>query len=318
MQRNYRISLLVFGIFILIILPTFVSATTNFQITLVKGTEERTVTQYNDSSWKSTVGSSITPNDWFQGDTNITNAKSKNTLLGWTPNTWHLYDGLITLILPQSYNTLETYALLTFLNGLGYNETTINENYTASYDIFYGLRSVWNFTNSPFKEEPSYTDEIFVFKDPMDYKTMLEDYNDLAGVLNGDPVIQFSNYSFSNISADDFLWKYALKGFAIASPQSDYLAELVSQLECNNVTASGSTLTFERHGLTNYTVLISYGEKGTISSFTVKDLNGITIFQFTSSNTEWIFYLILIIAISISVALVILIIVRKRKLKSRT
>lgn len=315
MQRNYRINLLLIGILVLIILPTFVSAATNYQITLAKGTEERTVTQYNDSSWKSTVGSSITPNDWFQGDTNITNAKSKYTLLGWTPNTWHLYDGLITLILPQFYNTLEIYTLLSFLN-----ETTINANYTASYDILYGLRSVWNFTDSAFKEEPSYTDEIFIFKDPMDYKTMLDDYNDLAVVLNAThiPKNMFENYTFSYISGDDFLWQYALNGFAIAAPQSDYLSEVVSQLGCENATVSGSTLTFERHGLTNYTVLISYGEKGMISSFTVKDLNGITIFQFTSSNTDWIFYLILIIAISISVVLVIFIIVRKRKLKSRT
>jgi hypothetical protein len=316
MQRNNRVSLLIFGIFVLIILPTFVSAATNYQITLAKGTEERTVTRYNDSSWKMTVGSSVAPNDWFQGDSNITKAKSKYTLLGWTPNTWHFFDGLKSLILPQIFNTSEIAGLLLILN-----ETMINTDYNANYDIWYGLRSVWNFTDRAYNEKPSNAlDEIFIFEDPMDYKTLLDDYNDLAVVLNAThiPKNMFENYTFSYISGDDFLWQYALNGFAIATPQSDYLSEVVSQLGCENVTVSGSTLTFERHGLTNYTVLISYGEKGMISSFTVKDLNGITIFQFTSSNTEWIFYLILIIAISISVALVIFIIVRKRKLKSRT
>ena len=127
--------------------------------------------------------------------------------------------------------------------------------------------------------------------------------------------IQIAGYSFANITVDEFLWQLVFSGFGIAEPQSEYLAAVVNELGSENVTNSGNTLIFERNGLANYTVEISYGIKGMMSSFTVKDAVGTTIFQINSSNSDWIFYLILIIISSIAVGLVIFIIIRKRKLK---
>ncbi|GAI79634.1 unnamed protein product, partial [marine sediment metagenome] len=74
-------------------------------------------------------------------------------------------------------------------------------------------------------------------------------------------------------------------------------------------------LIIERYGLTSYTVEISYGDKGIMSSFTVKDLGDTVIYQITSSNSEWLFYLILIIVSASSVALVVYAVFRNWKRK---
>jgi len=106
---------------------------------------------------------------------------------------------------------------------------------------------VWNYTSSDYEEDPSDSkDEIIVLQNPLDYKSMLDDFNSLAKTL-----------SFPNITADEFLWQLALNGLAIAEPQADYLDYLVSELGCENASVSGSTLIIERYGLTNYTVEIS-------------------------------------------------------------
>jgi len=308
-------SILLLGLFIVGFISTDVYAATSFTSGLAKGTEEFTVTNYDDTSWNSTVSSLITPNDLFQGDSNITNAKSKITLKGWTQDTWQLYDWLVSLFFPMFYPSEEIFLLLGILDLQGYNETTINNDYNSNYTLWYGLRSVWNFTVNDYEEEPSYIDGIIILQNPIKYKNVLEDYNHIASNLSGNLAVQMAGFTFPNFTADEFLWQYALNGFAIAEPQSEYLNEVVDELGCENATVSGSTLIFERYGFTNYTVEITYGVKGMISSFTVKDAVDSTIFKINSSNSEWIFFLILIITTSGVIGLVILIIIRKRKLK---
>jgi hypothetical protein len=121
--------------------------------------------------------------------------------------------------------------------------------------------------------------------------------------------------SFPILSADDFLWQLALNGLAVAKPQSGYLTELTTELECQKTISNGNTLTFNRFGETNYTVEISYGQKGTMTKFIVKDIGEEIIFQIISSNEEWIFYLILMIVGACGVGLVVYIIFNKRKPK---
>jgi len=307
--------LILLGVLILGILSTTVLAIPPYEANLIKGTEELTVTRYNEGLWNSTVGTLINPSDWFEGKSNFINARSKITLKGWTIDRWQLYDWLVSLFFPLYYTSEEILLLLGIMESQGYNETTINEVYTSNYTLVYGLRSVWNFTIDTYEEKPSYIDDIIILQNPLSYKTVLEDYNNVNVILNGNIAIQIAGYTFPNITVDEFLWNLAFNGFSIAEPQPDYLTDVVNGLGCENVTVSGSKLIFERSGLTNYTVEISYGNKGTISSFTVKDAFGTIIYQIENSNSEWIFYLILIIVFSSSIILVILIILRKRKLK---
>jgi hypothetical protein len=314
-NRTSILSLTILSLFLIGILSTSIVASSTYQHTLAKRTDDFVVGLYNGAEWKTTVDSNLTPSDWFEGEANITNAKSKTTLKGWTTNTWDTYDVLTSIFMPEYFNFTETMALLILMDSQGYNETTINANYTNDYSLWYGWRAVWNYTSNDYEESPSYSDGIIILQNPLEYKSMLDDYNNLAEDLNGNFAIQFSGYSFPNVSADEFLWQLALSGLAIAEPQGNYLESLITELGCENASVSGSTLIIERYGLTSYTVEISYGDKGIMSSFTVKDLGDTVIYQITSSNSEWLFYLILIIVSASSVALVVYAVFRNWKRK---
>ena len=296
-------------------LSTTVSASLNYQTTLMKGTEIFTVDRYDNVRWKTTVNLSTTPSDWFEGDTNFKGAQSKVTIKGWNDITWQFYDVFTTIFMAEYFSSEDIFILLKIMDTAGYSETTINANYTDNYDLWYGLRAVWNFTIKDFEELPSYNDGVMVFENPLDFKTILDDYNNLALDLNGKISIQIAGYNFPILSADEFIWQLALNGLAIAKPQPEYLTNLVDELGCVNVSSSGNSLIVERYGETDYTVEISYGEEGTLSSLLVKDVDGNIIFQIVSTNSEWIFYLILIIIAVCGVGLVVYIIIKKRKPK---
>ena len=314
--RTSILSLTILSLFLIGIFSTSIVASTTYQHTLTKGTDDFVVELYNDTEWKNTVDSSLTPSDWFEGEANVTNAKSKATLRGWVPATWDAWDVFTSIFMREFFNSTETFALLFIMDSQGYNETTINANYTTNYNFLLGLRSLWNYTSTEYEEDPKLApDRILIFSDPLKFRVMLDDYNALAEDLNGNSAIQFTGLSFPNVSADEFLWKLIFSGFATAGPHGTYLESLVSELGCQNTTVSGSTLIIERYGITNYTVEISYGERGTMSSFTVKNISNEVIYKITSSNSEWLFYLLLITISAVSVALVVFAVVKGRKRK---
>ncbi len=309
-NRTSILSLTIISLFLIGILSTSIVASSTYQHTLAKRTDDFVVELYNSAEWKTTVDVNSTPSDLFEGEANITNAKSKTTLKGWTTNTWDTYDVLTSIFMPEYFNFTETMALLYIMDEQGYNETTINANYTNTYSLWYGLRAVWNYTSNEYEENPSYSDGIIILQNPLDYKSMLDDYNNIAEDLNGNFFIKILGYSFPNVSADEFLWQLAFNSLAIAEPHNSYLESLITELGCENASVSGSTLIIERYGLTNYTVEISYGDKGTMSSFTVKDIGDTVIYRITSSNSEWLFYLILIIVSTSSIVLVAYVVIR--------
>ena len=314
--RTRILSLTILSLFLIGFLSTSIVASSTYQHTLAKGTDEFVVELYNSVEWKNTVDSSLTPSDWFEGEANITNAKSKVTLLGWIPITWNTWNVFTSIFMQEFFNDTATEDLLIAMYLNGFNETTINANYTTNYNFLLGLRSLWNYTSTEYEEDPKETpDRILILPDPLKYKVMLDDYNTIAEDLNGIPFISPSGDTFPNVSADDFLWKLIFSGFTTAGPHGNYLESLVSVLGCENTTVSGSTLIIERYGITNYTVEISYGERGTMSSFTVKNISGEIIYKITSSNSEWLFYLVLIIAIASSVVLVVFVVIRNRRHK---
>ena len=314
--RTSVLSLTILSLFLIGILSTSIVASTTYQHTLTKGTDDFVVELYTDAEWKNTVDSSLTPSDWFEGEANVTNAKSKATLRGWVPAPWSTYDVFTSIFMREIFNFTEIFTLLFRMNSNGYNETDINANYTTNYNFWLGLRSVWNYTSTEYEENPKeIPDRIIILPDPLKYRVMLDDYNTLAEDLNGKSFINSTGLIFPNVSADEFLWTLIFSGFATAGPHGDYLEALVSELGCENTTVSGSTLIIERYGITNYTVEISYGERGIMSSFTVKNISNEVIYKITSSNSEWLFYLILITVSAVSVALVVFAVVKGRKRK---
>jgi len=313
--RTSLLSLTMLSLFLIGILSTSIAASTTYQHTLRKGTDDFEVELYNSAEWKNTVDSSLTPSDWFEGEANITNAKSKATLRAWFPATWDTWDVFTSIFMPEYFNITDIGGILMNMTSQGYNKTTINANYPTNYTLSYGLLAVWNYTTKDYEENPSKTDLIILFPDPLKYKVMLDDYHALAEDLNGNFFISPSGDTFPNVSGDEFLWKLIFMGLTTAGPHGNYLESLVNELGCENTTVSGSTLIIKRYGITNYTVEISYGERGMMSSFTVKDIGGTVIYRITSSNSEWLFYLILIIVSVSSVALVGYVIIRNRMRK---
>ena len=298
---------------------TAVSASTTYQLGLTKSTDEYTVIQYNDDGWKTTINPALNSKEYFEGDANVTGAKSKQTIKGWVDQTYSTYDALLSL-----YFSFIEYGLwnlfLVNLTAAGYNETTINANYTNTYDAWYGVSAEWWFTDGEFEETPNNTiSPIIIMKDPSAYKSILDDCNAIIEDVSTDPAINISiRIPFSTISnktADEFLWQLVFYGFGVAQPATDYLNEVITEIACTNTTTSGSTLIFEKAGVTDYTVEVSYGSKGIMTSFVVKDDVGEIIYQITSSNADWIFFTILISVIACSVAIITYVVVRNRKLK---
>ena len=145
----------------------------------------------------------------------------------------------------------------------------------------------------------------------------LDDYNDLASVVQADNfgmADAMVKAAFQNMTADDFLWQLALNNLAMGAPISTYIQELVDTLGCENASYSGNTLIIERTGEENYTVEMTYGAQGTLTSFVVKDTAGTIIYQFISlGDTNWIVYIIVGIIVACLSTLVVYITYKKRK-----
>ena len=103
MKRITKIKIIGVSLLYIIFLGMFSTITMangNYNVALTKGTEVFTVTTYDEAGWKNTVNSSTTPSNWFEGDSNQTGAKSKNTIKGWNFVTWETYDVFVSLFLP--------------------------------------------------------------------------------------------------------------------------------------------------------------------------------------------------------------------------
>ncbi|MFX1417319.1 MAG: hypothetical protein ACFE9N_00195 [Promethearchaeota archaeon] len=299
LRKKKTLKLYIIGLFILgtmLINFAFSVFAVNYGIGLTKGTEILIVNQYNETAWQNTVNSSSTPIDWFEGDADELGAQSKTTIKGWNSVSWETYDVFISLFLPALFESQDIIPLLMLMETQGYNETTINSNYTNSYNLWIGLRSVWNFTVSAFEENPSNANEpLLIFQNPTDIDDILNDYNNLSTRLNSNPIIQFEGYIFPILDSDDFLWLFIFNGFAVGMPSASYLEDFITTLNCQNATVNDDVLIINRIGVTNYTVEIAYGREGTLSLFIVKDVDNNIIYQIVSTNSDWIFYMILII-----------------------
>jgi hypothetical protein len=318
MKKNTKINIIGISFFFIISLGMFSTITMangNYNIALTKGTEIFTVSHYDEAAWETVVNASTTPSSWFEGESNYTGARSKYTIKGWNYVTWESYDVFVSFFLPALFESKELIPLLGLLNSQGFNETTINANYTNSYNLWYGLRALWNFTIGSFKEDPTYAnDPLLIFQNPTDIDDILNDYNNLSAKLNNNFVIQMSGFTFPILESDEFLWLFIFNGLALGTPTDLYLEELITTLNCQNATVNNNILIINRVGETNYTIEITYGSEGTTVLFTVKDISDNIIYQIVSRNSEWIFYTIIIILALCIGGLSIYLIFRKSKI----
>ncbi|MFX1567197.1 MAG: hypothetical protein ACFFCV_02385 [Promethearchaeota archaeon] len=321
MRKNTKFRIIGISVLFIIffgMLSTSIVANGNYNVALTKGTEVLIVSQYDEDDWKTTVNASTTPSNWFEGDSNRTGAKSKYTIKGWNYVTWETYDVFVSLFLPILFESEELIPLLGLLNSQGYNETTINANYTNTYDLWVGLRAAWNFTIGNFEEDPTdANDALLLFKNPSDFDEILNDYNNLSAELNSLLDNPIYGISFPILNADEFLWLFIFNGLTTGFPFGYYLAEVITALDCKNAAVNNKVLTINRTGETDYIVEINYGSEGTMSSFTVKDEGNNIIYQIISSNSDWVFYMIIIIVVICIGCLSAYLIFRKLRIKKR-
>jgi hypothetical protein len=298
---------------------TAVSATPNYQLTLTKSTEEYTVKTYDATAWKATLSNTSSPKQFFHGDANVTGAKSKQTVKGWVDTTFSTYQALLSL-----YFSLSEYlAWLTFndsITAAGFNETTINDKYPNEYAVWSGISAEWYFTKGAYPETPNNTVvPIVMMKNPSDYKSILDDCNSLVDEIWNETSLFYIRNAFTpNKTADDFAWQLVTYGFGVLSPRDTYLETMVTDLGCVNTAASGSTLIFDKTGVTDYSIVVTYGSNGLLSAFVVKDASDNIIYLITSSNSDWLFYTILFSFIGAGVVLIVYVIMRKRKIRKST
>lgn len=320
-RRNWKkltitmILLTVLGLLFLTTISAGLAQTTYYQLGMKKGTELFTVEIYDGDEWLASVGNSSNPSDWFGGDANITGAQSKFTTTGWSTPELATNETLVYMILRP-----EQIPFLFALADYGYNETEINEYFPDTYPAWYGLQSEWYFTVDTFEEQPNSTiTQAVVIADPADYKPILDNYNafvaEIQNISSGVPPL--ISGQFTNITADDFLWQFAFRGFTTAIPIESYLTELIDTLEPENATSVGNRLIFDRTGVTDYTVEFVYGSRGTISGVVVKNQAEVVIYSMTSSNSDWIFYTLLSITVVAAIGLTIFFILRSRKIKRK-
>ena len=307
--------LTVLGIMFLTTISAGLAQTTYYQPGLKKGTELFTIELYDGDEWLISVGNFTNPSDWFGGDANITGAQSKFTTTGWSTPALTTFETLVYMILSPTQ-----IPWLFVLADYGYNETEINEYFPDTYPSWYGLQSEWYFTVDTFKEQPSSTGtQAVVLTDPADYKIILDNYNafvaEIQNISSGVPPP--ISGQFTNISADEFLWEFAFRGFTTAIPIESYLTELIDVLEPENATSVGNRLIFDRTGVTDYTVEFLYGDRGTFSNVLVKNQADLVIYSMTSSNSDWIFYMLLSITVVAAIGLTVFYILRNRKIKRK-
>ena len=307
--KLYIVYFFVLGIMLMSISSSVFAA--NYDIGLTKGTDVLIVNQYNETAWKNTVNTSSSPNNWFEGEADTLGAQRKITIKGWNSITWGTYDVIVSLFLPALFEPEEIGLLLIGMASQGYNETTINNNYTNNYNLWIGLRAVWNFTVGDFEEDPSdANDPLLIFQNPTDFNAILDDFNNLSAEFNskvlGDPL--------PILDSDEFLWLLIFNGLALGTPSSSYIEDLITTLNCQNATVNNNILIINRAGETNYTVEIAYGSEGTMSSFVVKDISDKIIYQIVSRNSEWIFFTVVIILTICIGGLSAYLIFRRRKI----
>ena len=64
-NRTSILSLTMLSLFLIGILSTSIVASSTYQHTLAKRTDDFVVGLYNGAEWKTTVDSNLTPSDWF-------------------------------------------------------------------------------------------------------------------------------------------------------------------------------------------------------------------------------------------------------------
>ena len=310
-----KITVLVF-IGILIInyeLYPLVSSNSNYTCFFEKGSQIYEVIYYDEEAWKDNINESSNPTDWFGGDSDTIGAKSKITVLGVGDGYYGTF-GIFNLLFYSWFDENGS-----ILSQHGYGDSYIRNNYPNRYIMWYPRLTSWSFGTEPFDnysnyEEPSMSS--FLFREPLEYQTILNDYNDFAAVVNNNTSLQALNFSIPIFSGDEFLWRFILERNVMVNQFNIYLTEVINVLECENVTIQENKIIFMRFGDKAYTMEFTYNSRDVLDNVIIKNNDDDLIYKITSSNLKFVVYIIIGISVSAILGLIGFSFYRKRRLNS--
>ncbi len=314
----FKLTVLVFlGILIINYeLYPLVSSNSNYTFSLEKGSQIYEVIYYDEEAWQDTIDASSNPTDWFGGDSDTIGARSKTTVLGVGSSGGSSTLGMFNWLFYRWFD-INTSAFRQY----GYDQSYFLNYYPTGYNNMWTPHlTSWSFRTEPFNnysnyEEPSMSS--FLFREPLEFQTILFDYNDFAAVVNNDTALQAINFSMPILSGDEFLWNFILDRDVMVTPINNYLTEVINVLECENVTIQENKIIFMRFGEKAYTMEFTYNSRGLLDNIIIKNNEDNLIYKITSSNLKFVVYIIVGISVGAILGLIGFSFYRKRRLNSQ-
>ncbi len=312
-KRKLKLTVLVFlGIFIINYeLYPLVSANSNYTISLEKGSQIYEVIYYDEEAWKDTINLSSNPTDWFGDESDIIGAKSKTTVLGVShggSSTMRMFSRLFFSWFEVNTSILRQY---------GYIQSYFDNHYSNEYNLWYPKLTSWPFGTEPFDNYSNsriHDISSFLFREPLDFQSILNDYNDFAAVVNNDTALQAINFSMPILSGDDFLWHFILDRYVMVNPINNHLTEVINALECENVSVHENKITFMRFGEKAYIMEFIYNSQWSLDTVIVKNNDNNLIYKITSTNLKFVVYVIIGVSLGAILGLIGFSFYRKRRL----
>jgi hypothetical protein len=300
---------------------TGIAADTTYEVALEKGTELYIVNQYNEDKWEDTFGDELEPDDWFEGDSDKVGAKSRITFRNVGDYKTDTFEALMTIFdvldaipknLPVNNDTMK---LMIF-----FSEDFIDEFYPDKFSIWEAITVKWNYETEEFDQTPDeQVNTIPVFKNIKNIKHILENYNEWAMIINISMTL-LGLEPYPIMDGDDFLWEFILSGkLAIARPFNRYLNELIDRLDAGDAEVKDNTLIIDRKAKEDYTVEVSFNEKGIMSSFVIKNEDERIIYEIIIDDTYDLVLIVLIgitgVALAAIVGIIVILIKRTKEFK---
>jgi len=312
-KRKLKLTVLVFLCIFIINYELYplVSSNSNYTLSLEKGSQIFEVKYYDEEAWKDTINVTSNPTDWFGGESDIIGAKSKITVLGVSHGGSSTKGVLNKLFF--SWFDVNTSILWQY----GYDQSYFFKYYPNMYNQWFAKLTSWPFGTEPFDNYSNYKIHRIsssLFREPLDFQSILYDYNDFAAVVNNDTALQAINLSMPILSGDDFLWYFILDRHVMVNPINNYLTESINALECENVSVQENKITFMRFGEKTYIMELTYFSQGSLDTVIVKNNDNNLIYKITSTNLKFVVYIIIGISLGAILGLIGFRFYRKRNL----
>ncbi len=313
-MKRTLLSLFLLGTIFMGLCATSIAASTTYEVALNKGTVTFMVNHYNEGKWENTVDDELGPDDWFGGDSDDIGAKAKLTIRYVDSYKWDLFEVLISIFdvmsfIPDDLSINDTLLIMAY-----FSEDSIDDLFPDKYEVWEALTVKWDYTTDGFDEEPDETENLLpIFKDPKDYKDILEDYNRWVLSINF-TMVSLGLEPYAILDGDDFLWQLIISGiFTIARPFNTYLKTLINELDCNDVEVKDNTLIMEKKGEEDYTVEVTFSDQGIQSTFIIKNDDDRIIYEIINDDTDFIVLIVLgVMATAIAGIVYVAVIIRKK------